>query len=219
MARTGLLLDFDGVIVDSEPAHATAKRLVLQRAGIRVDPGLYDRWKGRTDADFFAHVVRDLAPGASFDDLHEAKRIAYREVFDAQVALVPGIEAFLETARSAFAGIAVATSATRDDFDLADARFRLRARVDAVVTASDTDRHKPDPEPYLVALARLGLPAEAAVALDDSPNGVMSAVAAGVRVVGLLGAYDRPALLAAGAHATAPDLDTLTGDIGRLRDA
>ncbi len=219
MTRRGLLLDFDGVIVDSEPAHAAAKRLVLGRFGIAHDDGLLDRWKGRTDVDFFDHVVGVLAPGADHAALLEAKRAAYREVFDATVTTIDGIDAFLAAARAAFDGIAIATSATLADFDLADARFGLRRRVDTVVTAADTTRHKPDPEPWLVALARLGLAADEAVALDDSPNGVRSAAAAGVRVVGLVGAFDEAALREAGAHATARSLAELTADPGRLRDA
>jgi beta-phosphoglucomutase len=219
MTRRGLLLDFDGVIIDSEPAHAAAKRLVLERAGIAFDDGLFARWKGRTDVEFFAHILADTPPGAGGADqaaLLEAKRAAYREVFEERVALVEGVDAFLATARATFERIALATSATLPDFELAAARFDLRRHFDAIVTAADTTRHKPDPEPYLVALARLGLEPDEAMAVDDSPNGVRSAAASGVLVVGLAGAFDARALREAGAHETAPGLAALAADLDRL---
>ena len=63
--RTGCIFDFDGVIVDSEPLHAAAKREVLERFSIAYPETLFVDWKGRTDVDFFDHVVRDLAPPGS----------------------------------------------------------------------------------------------------------------------------------------------------------
>ena len=214
--RNGCILDFDGVIVDSEPAHAAAKRLALERHGIHAPEALLVAWKGRTDVDFFAHVVRELAPGANPETLLEAKRAAYREVFD-RVALVDGIEAFLGAARPAFPRLAIATSATLHDFELANERFDLWRHFDAVVTSADTTRHKPDPEPYLVALARLGLGAGDAFAIDDSPNGVRSAHAAGLRVIGLAGAFNEAALRAAGADRVVAGLAELTQGIDALR--
>jgi HAD superfamily hydrolase (TIGR01509 family) len=216
--RTGCILDFDGVIVDSEPAHAAAKRLVLERGGIRFDPGLFDAWIGRPDEDFFAFVVRELAPGWDPATLLAAKRAAYEETID-RVAPVPGIGAFLEAARAAFPRLAVATSASGHDVALIDRRLGLLASVDAVVTAADTTRHKPDPEPYLVALDRLGLRAAQAVAVEDSPNGISSARGAGLYVVGLVGAFDEAALLAAGAGRTVTSLVALAADLGSLRAA
>jgi HAD superfamily hydrolase (TIGR01509 family) len=216
--RTGCILDFDGVIVDSEPAHAAAKRLVLEWHAIPFGASLFDAWKGRTDVDFFAHVAGELAPGIDAAVLLEAKRVAYREVFGA-VSLVDGIEAFLAAARAAFPRLGVATSATVEDVGLVIERFGLRRWFDTIVTSADTTRHKPDPEPYLVALARLGLQPAQAVAVDDSPNGVRSAHAAGLLVIGLEGAFDAAALLGAGADRVAADLATLTGEIDGLRSA
>jgi HAD superfamily hydrolase (TIGR01509 family) len=196
--RTGLILDFDGVIVDSEPAHAAAKRLVLERHAIPFPESLFDVWKGRTDVDFFDHVARELAPGADPAILLEAKRHAYREVFD-MVTLIDGIEAFLASARPVFRRLGVATSATVEDVALVVDRFGLAPWFDTIVTSADTARHKPDPEPYLVALARLGLRAGDALAIEDSPNGIRSARAAGLAVVGLAGAFDAETLHVAGA--------------------
>ena len=212
----GCILDFDGVIVDSEPAHAAAKRLVLERHGIAFGPDLFEAWMGRTDPDFFAHVVHALAPGADPAVLLAAKRAAYEEVVDL-VTPVDGIEGFLAAARAAFPKLGVATSASPHDVDLVERRLHLLEGMDALVTAADTPRHKPDPEPYLVALDRLGLRAGEAIAVEDSPNGIRSARAAGLTVIGLVGAFDAWMLLEAGASRTTPGLRALAAEVARSR--
>ena len=100
--------------------------------------------------------------------------MAYERRFG-EVPWCPEPWAFLGLARERFERLAVATSATRHDFDLVARRHDLARWFDAIVTGDDTARHKPDPEPYLAALDRLGLPADRALAIEDSPNGVRSA--------------------------------------------
>jgi beta-phosphoglucomutase len=220
-ALIGCIFDFDGVIVDSEPAHAAAKRVALGRFGIAVSDDVLVAWKGRTDVDFIDHVVAELAPpGTDAAALLAAKRVAYLQAF-VGVPLVDGIKPFLAVARRRFARMGIATSATRNDFELIARRHDLARWFDAIVTGDDTDLHKPNPEPYLLALERLGLRADEAMAIEDSPNGVRSAKAAGLLVTGLVGAFDRATLLDAGADRVvssfadlAAVLDNLAADPG-----
>jgi beta-phosphoglucomutase-like phosphatase (HAD superfamily) len=75
----------------------------------------------------------------------------------------------------------------------------LHRYFDAVVTAEDVSRTKPDPEPYLRAAEQLGVSTQFCVAIEDSRNGVRSAKAAGCHVIGLTTTYSADALMAAGA--------------------
>jgi beta-phosphoglucomutase len=207
------IIDFDGVIVDSEPLHAQAKRLTLERFGIGFPSTLFDDFKGRTDVDFFDHVVAHLAPpGIHPEPLLAEKAERYLELF-AAVPLMPGFEAFLELARRRFDRIGIATSATRRDFGLAADRFDLARRVDAIVTGEDTTRHKPDPAPYIEALSRLAVAPVEALVIEDSPNGVRSARAAGTYVVAITTAFAPLELSAAGAHQLVAGFDELSRDL------
>lgn len=67
---------------------------------------------------------------------------------------------------------------------------------DVSVAAEDTDRHKPEPAPYLEAARRLGVPAAACTAIEDSPVGVAAAVAAGMRTIAVVRNSIDPAMLA-----------------------
>lgn len=152
------ILDFDGVIADTEPLHAEAKRRTLDRYGIAYSPTLFDAFKGRTDVDFFDYVAAELSP-TSHDPsvLLEAKRREYATLFKG-VKLMPGFTSFLPLARRRFELLGIATSATRHDFELVARRFDFARSIDTVVTSDDTVRFKPDPEPYLVAWSDSVLP-------------------------------------------------------------
>jgi phosphoglycolate phosphatase len=69
-----------------------------------------------------------------------------------------------------------------------------------LVLAEEVGRGKPDPLPYQVALKRLGVAPEEALAFEDSPSGVKSAVGVGIRTFGLLTGHEAEALLQAGAY-------------------
>ena len=177
------IFDFDGVIVDSEPLHAQAKRLTLERFGIAFPPTLLDEFKGRTDVDFFDHVVGHIAPpGTPPAPLLAEKAERYLELF-AEVPLMPGFSAFLKLARR---------------------------RFDVIVTGEDTWRHKPDPAPYIEALARLAVTPGEALVIEDSPNGVRSARAAGTYVVAMTTAFAPGELSAAGADRLVAGFDGLS---------
>ena len=207
------IFDFDGVIVDSEPLHAQAKRLTLERFGIGFPSSLFDDFKGRTDVDFFDHVVAHLAPpDIRPEPLLADKAERYLELF-AAVPLMPGFEAFLELARRRFDRIGIATSATRRDFGLAADRFDLARRVDAIVTGEDTTRHKPDPAPYIEALSRLAVAPAETLVIEDSPNGVRSARAAGTYVVAMTTGFPASELSLAGASELVAGFDELSKDL------
>lgn len=207
------VFDFDGVVVDSEPLHAEAKRGTLGHFRIAYPADIFDRFKGRPDADFFAYVAEALAPEESAHALQTDKDARYAELFG-RVELIAGVAELVAAARRAYGRVGLATSATRRDFGLAADRYGLRSWFDVVVTGEDTPRHKPDPAPYLRATELLGVPPAATVAIEDSPNGVRSAKAAGCVVAGLAAEFGAELLASSGADLVAPSLPELARALG-----
>jgi HAD superfamily hydrolase (TIGR01509 family) len=99
------------------------------------------------------------------------------------VPVKPGALELVAWAKGQGLPVAVATSTRRGRAEHHLARVDLLHRLDALVTRDDVVAAKPAPEPYLLAAARLGVAPGAALALEDSANGVRSAAAAGVPVV------------------------------------
>ena len=107
-----LIFDLDGVIIDTEPLHAEAKRITFEKYGIAVPERLYAEFRGRSDLDMVEHVVRELAGGA----LSALEVVSHKhEVFGAlhdRIAPVVGALEFIRLARRHVEKLALATSAT-----------------------------------------------------------------------------------------------------------
>jgi HAD superfamily hydrolase (TIGR01509 family) len=195
-----ILFDMDGVLIDSEPVHATCISSLAEEMGGRalVETELLS-FKGVPDREVAAGLMR-LFPESGREVSAVMKRAfdLFVERFSL-VSLISGAREFAVAAGEAGLRLAVATSAAPGMQKMAFDTFDLNGLFETVVTGDDVKRGKPDPEPYLLAAERLGVnPAECLV-IEDSINGVKSGKAAGCHVVGLTTSFPKEALIAAGA--------------------
>lgn len=196
---TAILFDLDGVIIDSEPLHEESKKIVFSRYGIEVPESVYDQYKGKTDWDVVNHIVQTYGGGKlPVDEVLAEKQQAFRDLTH-KLPLVPGADAFIRAAGKRYR-LALTTSATPRNQQLAFDKFGLASFFEVVVTAADITRAKPDPEPYVITARKLGLSPDVCLVIEDSVNGVISGVAAGCTVAALTTSFDAGALTRAGAH-------------------
>lgn len=214
MTLRALLFDLDGTLCDTDPLHHRTWRELLAPHGIVVDDELYRRkFSGRLNPDIVAELLPRLGRGANLD-LCERKESLFREMTP-RLDPLPGAVALIESARDAGLALAVVTNAPRVNADHMLAALGLVDAWDDVVVADEIGRGKPDPAPYREALRRLGVPADAAVAFEDSASGVRAATGAGVFCVGLTTSHAAADLATAGASIV---LDGLGGlDLESLR--
>lgn len=189
-----LLVDMDGVLVDSTPAVARVwTRWALKH---NLDPDEVVRTAhGRTSLT----SIRELLPHADPDvHLQENRWMERSEIEEiADVTALPGAQQLLATVPPSL--LAVVTSSTRD---LAEVRLRathLWPHIQHLVTASDIKRSKPNPEPYLKGAASLHLDPHYCVVIEDAPFGIHAGKAAGARVLAVRTTVEDDVLLAAGA--------------------
>jgi HAD superfamily hydrolase (TIGR01509 family) len=174
-----LLLDLDGVLFDSEPVHQRAWERALADLGVALPRGWYEALAGQSLLEVATAVSHRHAPGRPPAELAARKRAAY-QVLAAGLAPIPGV---LEVLAELRPRAALVSSSGRDDVQVLLRGSRLPAHLETVVTGDDVPAPKPDPAGYLLALRRLGLPAERCVAVEDSAPGIRAASAAGLRVV------------------------------------
>ncbi len=101
----------------------------------------------------------------------------------------PGVVRLVKRGRELGMRLGVASSSRRIWIDATLSSLGLSDAFDAIVSGDDIERGKPDPRIYLLAAQRLGIPPQRCLAIEDSPNGVQSALAAGMVVLGVRTSY------------------------------
>jgi len=177
-----VLFDMDGLLVDSEPLWFEVESHVMARLGGQWSEADQQALIGGSLPRTVSYLLARAARPASPDDVG-------RWLVEGMIALLgtrelrvlPGARELLGEVASAGLPYALVTSSEREIMDVVIARIGVSFCV--TVCAEDVRRSKPDPEPYLLAAMRLRADPRQCVVLEDSPNGVAAAEAAGCRLV------------------------------------
>lgn len=203
-----IIFDFDGVIVDSEPAHFAAMLEVVEPLGVSFDFDEYQREIiGFDDRDAMAYLLEEKLgqrDGESrrqrIAELCETKQQVYlRLIAQGDMQAVAGTLSFLDAVRDELP-IAIASGATRADIDACLASLNRAGQFPAIVTTDDVEASKPDPQSYALAVEKLAkvsgldLSPASCLAIEDSTAGLMSAQAAGLRTLALTTTHPREEL-------------------------
>ena len=212
-SKPAIIFDMDGVVIDSEPLHERASQHVFSAYDIDLDASVFEPFKGKTDRDIIEYLIQEHSiEGATVDDLLQQKRDTYANLID-ELHPIQGAMAFIQYVAINFR-LALTTSASRRNQELAFQKFNLYPFFETVITSNDVTHPKPHPEPYLITVEKLGLAPEECIVIEDSTNGVRSASTAGCIVVGIKTSFDEPELKAAGAHIVIDSYDQLRALLG-----
>lgn len=184
MARyDSILFDFDGVLADSEPVHYACWTEIVRPLGIDLTWDTYAaNCVGLTDSAFLELIGNQATPPVSVAALREhypRKRAMFLE----RMLAAPPVDPALLHLINSLSGykLAVVTSSNRKEIEPMLDRLGVRSCFGAVVCGGDVRRHKPEPDPYLLAAELLS--AKAPLVIEDSDAGVASAQAAGFDVI------------------------------------
>lgn len=193
-----IVFDFDGVIANSEPLHYRAFREILAESGVELsEQDYYGRYLGYDDVGVFKAVSADRDLGWTLDRVARfvALKAARLELLEPDVSILfPGADAVVRRAAASWP-LAIASGALGPEIRRVLDRERLTDCFAVIVAAEDTPAGKPAPDPYERAVAllsrscHLALRPEECVAIEDSPWGLESARAAGLRTVAVAHTY------------------------------
>ncbi|GAA3447280.1 HAD family hydrolase [Planomonospora venezuelensis] len=178
-----VLFDMDGLLVDSEKIWFQVETEVMERLGGDWSPADQEHLVGGSMPATVAYMLRRSGSGASPQDVEAWMLAGMVRRLSEGVEMMPGAAGLLAAVRRAGLPTALVTSSARVIADACLDGVIGRHHFDRIVTCEDVARTKPDPEPYLTAARLLGVDPARCVALEDSPNGVTAATAAGCRVV------------------------------------
>jgi HAD superfamily hydrolase (TIGR01509 family) len=175
-----IIFDFDGLILDTELPEFYTWQETYQEHGCILP---FEEWAkaiGTVDAfDPYAHLETQI--GRALD--REVLRLQHRQRCDARIhaqSVLPGVHEYITEAQQRGLHLGVASSSSHAWVHGHLMRLQLHAHFACIKCRDDVHRPKPDPALYQAALRALGVRPEEAIALEDSPNGILAAKRAGM---------------------------------------
>ena len=175
-----ILFDFDGTLINTNDVIIEAWQYTYKHYGREEQPVAYiTKFFGEPLITTMAREFPAVDPLESA----EIYRARQREMASALVSVFPGIEDLLRSLKERGYRLGIVTSRTGESTRNYLDTFGLGGYFDAIVSCDDTDKHKPDPEPALLGLAKLGAAADEALMIGDSYFDMKCANNAGVATV------------------------------------
>lgn len=175
-----VLFDMDGVITDTMPYHMRAWRRVFKEAGIAVTRLEVYRREGQPGRLTVREIFKER--GLAFSRARADRMLSDKERIFKRIVrrrFVRGARSFLRDIRRRGLKLALVTGTSRHEaMEILPAS--ISSMFDAIVTGDDVRHGKPHPEPYLLALKKLGLLPSAALVIENAPFGIVSAKRAGL---------------------------------------
>ncbi len=207
-AFTAVVFDCDGVLVDSEMLGLRSLQQALRDQGVEQSLESLTRFSGRSHMETIAQL--ELESGVSLKPRVLAERMGEvygHLVFTEGLRLCPGVPELLSWLSGAQIPFTLASSGPRRKVELNLTSVGLLREFPEFLCGEDVNRAKPAPDLFLAAAAKVGVAPAEALAIEDAPNGVRAARAAGMQVVGVATTFNRQDL--AGADLVVDSLSTL----------
>ena len=196
-----VIFDCDGVLVDSESIANEVGAEWITALGWSMDAAeARARFLGLSDAAMFALIEQKIGRAITAKEIAQNhERITAR--FEAKLKAIPGVVAVVEDLAARSNPLAVASSGERAKILTNLAKVGLLNYFgDQISSATEVAEAKPAPDVYLLAARKAGYEPSDCIAIEDSPNGVLAALRAGMQVIGFARETPAPDLTAVGAH-------------------
>ena len=180
----GVVFDLDGVLLDSEGVWDAARReLVAERGGSWSESATRDMM-GMSSPEWSRFLADELGVGMAPEAISERVLRRVLAMYEDDLPLLPGAIEAVERVAGRWP-LGLATSSNREAIDLVLESSGLARLFSVSVSSEEVARGKPAPDVYVEAARRLRVAATDCVAIEDSENGIRSAVTAGMRVVAI----------------------------------
>ncbi len=209
------LWDFDGTLVDTAELHFEAWVRTCNELGRPFTRADFAATFGRRNPEILKYLFGPESTNSANAEIGARKEEYYIEaVQQTGVELLPGVKSLLEGLRAAGFLQAIGSSAPRRNLEVILNQIKAAGYFQALTAMEDVSRGKPDPEVFLVAAKKLGVPPENCVVFEDAIAGVQAAKSAGMKCVAVtfVGHHVEEKLLEAGADRCVKILEELNAE-------
>ena len=188
-----ILFDMDGVVIDSEKLYSQTEKKLLAQYGVKFDESDWHYIKGCTEKQFYDLVYSKFNINIPRDQLIDKGRKFLKTVFTQELEYMNGFNEIYSIFKKKFK-LALVTSTGPELVNHINSLLSIYEKFDIVITSKDTTIHKPQPEPYLIAMKRLQLEPNQCIVFEDSIQGIKAGKAAGSYVIALEGSLEKEVL-------------------------
>ncbi|MFN3330288.1 MAG: HAD family hydrolase, partial [Pyrinomonadaceae bacterium] len=215
-----ILMDFNGVIINDEPLQMKVYTELFREYGFLLEEEDYYSCTGMDDRAFIKEQFRRAGESISDEEVEQILRRKiekWYEVIDGNgIPLFNGVENFIKKCSHRFS-LGLVSMANRTEINYVLEKTGLGNYFDAVISAEDVKKHKPDPECFLKAFRRIDairssrghLPLERheCLVIEDVPQGIQAAKSVGMKTLAVLNTFDEDTMRSSGADAVTKNLD------------
>ena len=182
--KFGALFDWDGVVIDSSDQHERSWSMLAEEIGKSLPADHFKRGFGMKNQLIIPEILAWTDEPQEIERYSLRKEELYREIIAREgIEPLPGVKSLLQMLNEHGVPCAVGSSTHRKNIEVIFDAIGLRPYFQAVITAEDVSRGKPDPEVFLKSASRIGIPAHHCVVFEDAHVGIEAGLAAGARVI------------------------------------
>jgi len=185
-----IVFDFDGVVVDSEPLYEKAERELFTSFGVDIKTEDLKDTKGLSENMFLGIIRERYGITAPIEELSQGGRAILKKYFAAELDYIPGFLEFYNKIKSRVK-TGLATSSSRNLLNWIFENTPIRNHFRWSITADDVLYTKPHPEPYRKVCQLMDVKPQNTIVIEDSVNGLQSAIAAGAKTLGFFNGSSR----------------------------
>ena len=181
-----VLWDMDGTLVDSAEYHWRAWRDTMSREGLPITREQFLATFGQRNDSILQQWLGEKATRELIERIGHAKEMLYRQLMrEHGIAPLPGALEWVTLLHRKGWGQAIASAAPRANVETILDALHASESFEAIVSAEDVHRGKPDPEVFLIAATKLAVAPKHCIVVEDAEHGIQAARAAGMKSIGV----------------------------------
>lgn len=180
-----VIFDMDGVIVNSEPLHQEVERNMVKSFGGNLTLDSHQKFVGTTDEYMWSYFKEKLNIDMEVDHILDLKKTNFIKRID-EIDLVDHVIDLINLTKKEGYKIALASSNNKKTVYLILEKFNLIDKFDFIITGTEVNKGKPDPEIFLKAAKNLAVMPSNCLVIEDTENGIKAATRANMKSIGYL---------------------------------
>lgn len=188
-----VIFDMDGVIINSEPMHQKAYRMMFEKFNLNVSEQLYTSLTGMATLPICEKLCEVFALDHSPQVLVDSKRYFFKQLFEngEELKLIDGVLELIQHYHQLKITLILASSASMANINMTFQKFNLDPYFKAKISGAELKASKPHPEIFEKAVTLSGVSKEACFVIEDATNGIIAAKAAGLFCVAFDGGHSQ----------------------------